>query len=241
MKKNILITGAGSGIGFALAEYYSLNSYRSGTKAQLILTDRDHDRLNQTRRFCENFGVKVTSKAIDVRDQTEMREWLEEVDKEQPIDLLIANAGMANEEETLQDTADIFAVNVDGSMHTIMPVLGRMLDDDKGQIAVVSSLAAYRPMPEFPAYAKAKQTTMRLGLNLRKTFRDNGSQVKVNVICPGFVSTPLEQAVKGSKPFKISASKAARIIAEGLDKDKAIITTVPQPVHLALRKLSPDR
>jgi short-subunit dehydrogenase len=90
-----------------------------------------------------------------------------------------------------------------------------------GQLALVSSIAGFIPLPDAPSYGASKAAILRYGLALRTALR--GSGVKLSVICPGFVTTPMTARETGWKPFEMPAERAARLIMRGLRQDKAII------------------
>src|ERR1700733_15199575 len=87
MARTIVITGASSGIGRALALRYARDGARLG------ILGRDHERLDQVSAECRSLGAEVRSGAVDVRAESDMREWLEDFDATWPVDVLIAKAG----------------------------------------------------------------------------------------------------------------------------------------------------
>ena len=86
---SILITGASSGIGEALALHYAAPG------VFLALSGRNEDRLIQVSDKCAALGAKVHTKIIDVTDKEKMADWINKIFDEQPIDLVIANAGIS--------------------------------------------------------------------------------------------------------------------------------------------------
>lgn len=217
--KNIVITGASSGIGAALAVYYA----RHGVV--LHLAGRHEGHLLQTSRLCEELGATVYPKIVDVVDANSMREWLEDMDDTTPIDLVIANAGISagigGGEEKAAQARSIFATNMDGMVNTISPLIPRMMARKSGQIALMSSLAGIRGLPSSPAYSASKGWARLYGEGLRGWLAR--SNVRVNVICPGFIKTPLTDANPYYMPFLMSADEAAAIIAAGLMRNQARI------------------
>ena len=215
--KTIVITGASSGIGAALAkEYAEQNVY-------LGLLGRNSERLAEVEAACEAKGAKLKTASIDICDKASMEDWLCHFDEQNPIDLLIANAGISggsggNEAES---TYRIFDTNVQGVLHTILPVSRRMAARKAGQIAIVSSLAGIRGLPSAPAYAASKAAVRSLGEGLRGQLGHSG--VKVNVICPGYVKTPLTETNTFPMPFIMSPEKAAKIIRSGLSRNRSRI------------------
>ena len=101
----------------------------------------------------------------------------------------------------------------------------------QGQIGIVSSLAAYRGMPITPSYCASKAAVKSYGEALRGWLVDDN--IKVSVICPGFVESELSAQFHGDKPMMISPDKAAGIIIKGLNKNKANIS-FPFPLNLGM-------
>jgi short-subunit dehydrogenase len=96
----------------------------------------------------------------------------------------------------------------------------------------LSSIAALAPLPDAAAYSASKAALLAYGLAMRERLRDDG--IKVNVVCPGFVTTPMAQAYLGWKPLEISPEDAARRIIRGLERDRAVIA-FPWPLVFAAR------
>ena len=156
-----------------------------------------------------------------------MHEYLVSLDARSPIDLLIANAGIlrgSSDGEILESEEDSLAVletNVIGLANTIHPLLPRMIARRQGQIAIMSSIAGLAPVPQMPSYSASKSAVLAYGLALRAVLHSQG--IGVSVICPGFIDTPMTVQIRGSKPFMISAEKAARRICRGLEQNRAVI------------------
>ena len=229
IKRTILITGASKGIGASLAYQYAKPGVR------LILIARNLDALNYVKQQCEYLGAEVISKSIDVSHHQTLADAIILLDEQYPIDLLVTNAGVtlaSGEEgqlEPLKKAQHLLEINLLGTLHVVNPMAERMRQRQNGQIAMVSSLAAYFGMPVNPIYSASKAAIKSYGEALRGLLKDQG--VKVSVICPGFVETELSQQFPGKRPFMISSDKAARLITKGLNKNKAVIAF---PMVLAL-------
>jgi len=216
---HILITGASSGIGAALARIYARPD------VSMSLQGRDKERLNSVAENARRRGAKVYTAILDVTDAARMSKWIQACDGRKPLDLVIANAGISagtgGGGESREQARAIFNVNVNGVLNTIHPALRRMEARKSGQIAIMSSLAGFLGFPGAPAYCASKAAVRVYGEALRECFAPKG--VKINVICPGFVKTPMTEINRFPMPFLISAERAARIIKKGLAEDRARI------------------
>ena len=225
----ILITGASSGIGAALARAYA----RPG--AFLALAGRDRRRLEAVAGACRDGGARVTAEIVDVTDRAAMARWVGGTDDGQPLDLVIANAGISagtgGQGEDEEQTHALFAVNVGGVLNTVLPVIPRMRARKHGQIAVMSSVAGLRGLPGAPAYSASKAAVKAYGEALRGWLAADG--VRVSVICPGFVETPMTAGNSYPMPFLLPADRAAARIRRGLARDKARIA-FPLPMYWAM-------
>jgi short-subunit dehydrogenase len=225
--RTILITGASSGIGEALAEAYA------GPGVTLVLTGRDRERLDAVAARCAERGAAVRAATVDVADRAAMADWLALVDRESPVDLCIANAGISGgtgrRGESEEQARRILAVNVDGVLNTIHPLIGPMRARGRGQLALVSSLAGLRGYPGAPAYCASKSAVKSYGESLRLDLRPAG--IEVSVICPGFVKSRITDRNRFPMPFLMDANRAASIIRRGLARNRGRIA-FPLPTYL---------
>ncbi|MDD3182616.1 MAG: SDR family NAD(P)-dependent oxidoreductase [Alphaproteobacteria bacterium] len=217
--KNILLTGASSGIGAALARAYA----QKGT--QLFLSGRNEERLNAVAKDAREKGATVFVHVVDVTDAAAMNAWITEIDEAHRLDLVIANAGISagtgGGEESPAQNAAIFATNVHGVFNTVQPIVPRMRARGCGQVAIMASLAGFRGLPGAASYVASKAAVRVYGEALRGELAAHG--VKVNVICPGFVQTPLTSVNKFRMPFVMSAERAADVIKKGLAQNRSRI------------------
>ena len=222
MARAILITGASSGIGKALAEFYA------GPGAFLALSGRDAVRLAAVANTCRARGAIVETAVLDVTDRAAMRGWVTAVDDAHPLDLVIANAGISGGTggtggvgEPDGQAKQIFNINVNGVLNTIDPVIPRMAARGRGQVALMSSLASFCGWPGSPAYSASKGAVRMYGEALRGALKNKG--VKVNVICPGFVETPMTNVNGYKMPFLMPVEKSVPYIVNGLAQNRARI------------------
>jgi short-subunit dehydrogenase len=221
MPPSVLITGASRGIGRALALHYA----REGS--QLALIGRDDARLEAVAGECRKLGVGVSLNALDVRNRTEMASRITALDDVTPIDLVIANAGtMAGTPargtvEPADAAHAVIETSILGVLNTVQPLLTTMIARRRGQIAIVSSIAGFIPLPDSPSYCASKAAVLNYGLSLRTLLASYG--IAVSVVCPGYVTTPMMSRESGAKPFAMSPERAARLIVKGLDRNRAVI------------------
>lgn len=227
--RSIVITGASSGIGEALAVLYAAPG------VALALTGRDTARLEEVAARCRAAGAYVAVAAVDVADRAAMADWLQRIDAGTPVDLLIANAGMSAGTgaggETEEQARRILAVNIEGVLNSIHPLLPGMRARGLGQIALMASLAGFRGLPGAPAYCASKAMVRVYGEALRGDLADAG--IGVSVICPGFVKSRMTAVNRFPMPFLMETADAALVIRRGLKRNAARIA-FPWPMMAAV-------
>lgn len=233
---SVLITGASSGIGEALARAYA----RSGV--HLALSGRNAERLETVAQSCRIMGAKVTTRVLDVTDRTAMAAWVMETNRTHPLDLVIANAGISAGTGGAGENADqahaIFDVNLSGVLNTALPAIDVMRERGAGQIALVSSIAGFLPLAGTPSYAASKAAVKHWGESLRPALAADG--IRLSVICPGFVESRMTATNPFPMPFLMTADRAAHIITKGLAKDKGrIIFPLPMTIFIYLLSTLP--
>lgn len=212
--RHIVVTGASAGLGAALARTYAAPGVVLG------LIGRDVARLEASAQQCRQAGAHVLTAALDVRNADAMQTWLRHFDTAHPIDLLIANAGIAStlvsaaDWEDLARTNAVMETNFFGAMHAVLPVVERMRTRRRGQIAIVSSLAALHGMAISPAYCASKSALKAYGESVRPLLARDG--IALSIVLPGFVKTAMSDKFPGNKPFLWTAEKAARFVCRGL-------------------------
>ncbi len=223
--QRILISGATGAIGSALAEAYA----RPGSV--LFLHGRREKLLDEVAGRCRARGAEVETAAFDLRDGARLNAWLAKLGA---LDLVIVNAGLnthtgpQGEPEPWEKVEALLEVNLKASMRIVHAVLPPMRTRGSGQIALVSSLAGHFGLPVTPTYCATKAGIKAYGEALRGWLAPEG--IRVNVIMPGYVHSPMCEAMPGPKPFLWSPGRAARFIQRGLARDKARIS-FPFPLN----------
>jgi short-subunit dehydrogenase len=218
---SILITGASGGIGAALARAYA----RPGVT--LALTARSAERLAAVAVACRSAGAEVESATLDITDAAAVAAWVAGAEQRRPIDLAIANAGITGglpgdgSGESLADVHRLMGINFGGVCNTLHPLIPAMRRRRRGQLALMSSLAAFRGLPYSPAYCASKAALRAYGEALGTWLRPEG--VEVSVVFPGFVDTPLAGHVTGPKPLQTTPERAAGIIRRRLGQGRPVI------------------
>lgn len=226
----VWITGASSGIGRALALAYAARG------ARVAVTARSGAALDA---LAAASGGRIRAYAGDVTDGPAMAALVAAIETEMgPIGVAILNAGIyvpvRASTLTVEDFARSFRVNLDGTVHCLVPVLAHMGARGAGQIALMASSAGFRGLPTSAAYGATKAGLINLAESLK--FDTDNLGVDVRVITPGFVETPATDRNPFAMPALVGAEAAARRIIAGLDGRRFEIT-FPRRFTLVLKLL----
>lgn len=263
--KHVLITGAASGIGRALAK---LVAERGG---KLVVTDRDAAGLDSLAKELERSGALLLARAFDVTDLEAVRAFAREVhDAHGSIDVLVNNAGIAIwgrvEDMPHEDWRKVVEVNLMGPIHFIECFVPKMIEAGRGgHLVNVSSAAGLFGLPWHAAYSASKFGLRGISEVLR--FDLERHDIRVSVVCPGAVRTGLVETVevagadRGSPAFQRlkrrfekharTPEQAAASILRGIEKDRYYVYTSPEiavghffqrvfplPYELVMRRLN---
>jgi len=210
------VTGASSGIGREL----SLHLARGGWK--VAVTARRADELEKLVSQAASEGLTLYSFPGDVTDRAHMHRLVEEIEAIVPIALCVMNVGTFFPDDEGVWFGDAFRktfdVNLDGTLNGLEPLVPKMIARGKGQVAIMASVAGYGGLPRSIAYSASKSALIVMAQAMRFMLEPKG--VGVQVICPGFVETPLTDKNDFPMPFLIKVDEAARRICEGLASDR---------------------
>lgn len=213
--KRVVITGASSGLGRALAVEYA----RRG--ATLALLARRGELLDE---LAGSLPVRCYCYPLSVHDASALAAAGQDfIEREGSPDVVVANAGVSagTATEKPDDTEvfeEIFATNVTGMMLTFRPFINAMRDARRGTLVGVASVAGFRGLPGASAYCASKSAAITYLESLRlELFRD---AIKVVTICPGYVDTPLTAGNPYRMPFLIQPDKAAKAIVDAIAAGK---------------------
>nr|WP_319564749.1 SDR family oxidoreductase [uncultured Rhodoferax sp.] len=215
MKPLVLITGASSGMGQAMALYYARKAYR------LALVARRGDMI---KSYLDAHGISVNSYEIysaDVTDINSMATMAQNCLTRQGVpDVVIANAGISlgvdsSVRADLDVMARILATNVMGVAATFGPFINPMTVRGSGTLVGIGSVAGIRGLPGHGAYCASKAAVISYCESLRGELRASG--VKVVTICPGYIATPLTQNNRYRMPFLMQPEAFAMEAVQAID------------------------
>lgn len=237
--KVAVVTGASSGIGWALAKGLAAEGCRVG------LVARREEPMRALAAEIAASGGQAVPAAADVGQREQIETAVAAVrDAFGPVDLLIANAGVGRptllDPVNMADVEETFRVNLLGVIYAFAAVMPEMLARKSGHLVAVSSLAGYRGLPGESAYCASKAAVNVYMDGLRIHLR--GTSVKATTICPGFVKTPMTASNRFHMPWLMEPDYAAGKIIRAIRAGKKVYN-FPQRLHL-LTKLSrwvPDR
>lgn len=218
-----IVTGASSGMGWALARELAKDGYRVGILA------RRREPLEQLAGEIRRAGGIAEFETADVIERASTLEAIRRLcERLGPADLLVACAGAGAETYVdpmnVEEVERMIRVNLFGVIYAIEAVLPEMLRRGRGHVAAVASLAAYKGFPGQGGYCASKAAVKIYLESLRLQLRGRG--IDVTCLCPGFVKTPMTASHPFNMPFLMEADDAARLMAKALRK-KAKVFNFP--------------
>tara|TARA_A100001015_G_C14857454_1_gene658933 strand:- start:242 stop:1030 length:789 start_codon:yes stop_codon:yes gene_type:complete len=234
IKPKILITGASSGIGKALAELYIKKGH------VVALLARRESLLKEIKETApKHFQKNIYIYACDIRKknhlQNSIKSYLSEVGR---IDCVIANAGISESSPgSLLDSSiyeRIYDINVLGSVYTFEAVIPHMIQNKSGHLVSISSLASFRGLPESGAYCSSKAALSSLTESLRLDLKSHG--IDVSLINPGFIKSPMTDKNLFYMPQLLETSKGAKKIYAAIKKKRKVYS-FPNPLAWVVAQL----
>ena len=217
----VWITGASAGIGRALALQMARDGYR------VIATARGEDKLASLVQEAEGASGSIAAAPCDVTDREAMAATIDLIEAEHgPIRLAVFNAG--NYWPTAGEALDIdafrktYEINMFGVLNGLVPVVERMKGHGKGQVALVASVSGYSGLPAASAYGASKAAINNMAESLKFDF--DKINIRIQVVNPGFIDTPLTEKNDFEMPFLMPVDKAVRRMIDGFERGGFEIT-----------------
>ena len=235
MNKVIWITGASSGIGKALALKFANEGW------QVAASARRENLLNEISELNEN----ISSFPLDVTNQNNCKETFELIkNKYQNIDICFFSTGTWDPKKEKEIDVDqmkkVMEVNFFGTLNCIKVVENYFREKNSGHISIVSSIAGYRGLPNSTGYGASKAALNNLAESLYFDFARYN--VRVSLVSPGFIKTPMTDKNEFKMPFLKTAEFAADKIYKGLIQGSSFEIDFPKELTLILKflKILPD-
>lgn len=235
MNKLTIITGATSGIGLACAEKFASN------KHDLIITGRREERLKSLAEDLQKkYGVQVMTLNFDIRNKAEVNEAVSKIPSEWIIEILINNAGLAAglstiQEGSIDDWEQMIDTNIKGLLYISKAIMPKMIEERKGHIINIGSIAGKEVYPKGNVYCASKHAVDALNQGMRIDLNQYG--IRVGAIHPGMVKTEFSDVrFKGD-------TERARAVYQGFEVLKAediadiIYFVISRPYHVNIADL----
>ncbi len=187
MNKLTLITGATSGIGQACAEKFAANNH------DLIITGRRESRLKElAEKLKKNYGIQVLPLSFDIRNKKEVDESVAKIPSDWKVEILLNNAGLAAglspiQEGSVEDWEQMIDTNIKGLLYISKAIIPKMIEQGKGHIINIGSIAGKEVYPQGNVYCASKHAVDALTKGMRLDLLPHG--IKVSQVAPGLVET----------------------------------------------------
>ena len=230
-KKTIWITGGSTGIGKALAIKFAKEGWN------VAISARRENLLNETCEEHEN----ISSFPLDVTDKKRCTEVFQNIiDTFQNLDICFFSTGTwdpkREKDIDVEQIENVFKVNFFGTLNSIKAVEKYFKDKKSGIITIVSSIAGYRGLPNSTGYGPSKSALNNLAESLYFDF--SRSNVRVCLVSPGFIKTPMTDKNDFKMPFLKTPEYAAEKIYDGLVNKNSFEIHFPKSLTIILKILS---
>lgn len=231
--KTAWVTGAGRGIGEALVKQLSKEG------VTVYASSRTLTELQRLKDETSNYPGRIVPVPLNITKREQIDDLFASWEQGEGVpDLVVLNAGnhdpFSAQEFSAQRCSELFQVNLQGTINCIDPVLKSFIARDRGQLVVMASVAGYRGLPTAAAYGAGKAALINLCEALRLDLYR--TSVKLQVINPGFVRTPLTDKNDFKMPALMEADQAADRIIQGL-LSKRFEITFPRRFTFVLKML----
>ena len=250
-QKRVLITGAGSGLGRALAFRFAENGWR------VACADIRLDRAQATVKLITEFGVGAMALKVDVGDDASVEEMRDEVlGAWEGVDVVINNAGVASAGSIMQTSLDDWRwtlnINLMGVVRGCRAFLPTLVEQGKGHIVNIASFAGIANAPRMAAYSASKAGVISLSECLRGELALANSAVRVSVVCPAFFQTNLMETARAPAADKAVATKLMTTSSDAADEVAAriykgmlrgvflILPTRSEPLRWRMKRFVPE-
>jgi NAD(P)-dependent dehydrogenase (short-subunit alcohol dehydrogenase family) len=226
-QKKIWITGASSGIGKALAERFALEGWKVAVSA------RRKEILDEMAN-----NENIFSYPLDVTNQDQINDVFKKIINDfGNLDLCVFSSGTYDpkleQEINIQQNKFVMETNFFGVLYCIKSIEKYFKDKKDGHISIVSSVAAYRGLPNSSGYGPSKAALTNLAESLYFDFKKYN--VRISLVSPGFIKTPLTDKNEFPMPFIKSADFAANKMFNGLTKSNSFEIHFPKTLTILLK------
>ena len=230
-KKTIWITGGSTGIGKALAIKFASKGWNVAISAR---------REGLLKEIAENHQ-NISSFPLDVTDKSKCHEVFKDIiNKYENIDICFFSTGTWDPKKEKDIDVDqienVFKVNFFGTLNSIKSVEKYFKDKKSGTISIVSSIAGYRGLPNSTGYGPSKSALNNLAESLYFDF--GRSNVRICLVSPGFIKTPMTDKNDFKMPFLKTTEYAAEKIYDGLVNKKVFEIHFPKSLTILLKIFS---
>jgi short-subunit dehydrogenase len=224
MRKNILVTGASSGLGRQMAREFAARG------ASLALCARRDDRLTELKDelTAAHPGITVSTRTLDVTDTDAVFDVVKAFRADLgSLDRVVVNAGLGKGQPLgtgrFRTNLETAQTNFIGALAQIEAAMEVFRDQGDGHLVIISSVSGLRGMPKYmTTYAATKAGVASIGEGLRaELMRTEGNRIKVSTIYPGYIRSEMNEKLKKKPAFMVGTEAGTRAIVAAIEKEKA--------------------